>query len=484
MALLRSYLAPIGALLLIGGAVVATRHFEQYIAGQATSFIFVAYLSFGFLALTLWSAHTQRDATATDPEDMEYLAGLRVSVVMPVYNEDPETFRRALDSIAAQSRPVQRVHVVDDGSRSSACREVMAAFSAAHPELETEYTYVSNNGKREAQAVAFRTDPAADVFMTMDSDTILDERAVENGLLPFADPRTMSVAGMLIGLNRRHSLLTRLVDLGYTNSTLNTRAFQSRLRSVCVNQGPLAFYRAFIPRKYLGAYLGQTFLGRRVVSGDDRMLTNFALLEGQTVLQQSALAQTLLPTRIGHLTRQRIRWSRSFFRGGMWLIRHLPLARSAWWIMAWRFVTFVLFTVMYPSILLIRPVFEGYLPTAFFVYICLLSYAKSLRYLTVRRVGEPLGSQLVTYLLAPLSTLLHFYLSTVLRYVGLLSIRSTGWGTRGVVEAGVPAPGAVRACPCSRPPPPAPAAPPPPARGGPRRPPTFPWKGRSPPRSG
>ena len=433
---LRRYLPLIGALLLLGCSVIATRHFSQYITGQTSVFIFVAYLSFIYLAFTLWMAHTHEDFVATDPESIAYLAGLRVSVVMPVYNEDPETFRRALESVAAQTRPVQRLHVVDDGSKTRACAEEMERFIAAHPELDAAYTYVSNNGKREAQAVAFRTDPAADIFVTMDSDTILDERAIENGLQPFAKPKVMSVAGMLIGLNRRRSLLTRLVDLGYTNSTLNTRACHSRLGSVCVNQGPLALYRAFIPRKYLDVYLNHTFLGRRVVSGDDRMLTNFSLMEGEAVMQQSAVGATLLPTSIGHLTRQRIRWSRSFFRGGMWLIRHLPANRTAWWLMAWRYVAFCLFTVMYPTILLIQPAVDGYLPIAFFVYVGLLSYAKSLRYLTIRRADETVWSQLLTYAMAPLSTLLHLYLSTLLRYVGLLSVQSTGWGTRQSVEVG------------------------------------------------
>lgn len=434
---LRRHLALTGALLLLGCSVIATRHFEQFITGQASAFIFIAYLSFTYLAITLWLAHTHQDVVVTDPEGLAGLAGLRVTVLMPVYNEDPETFRRALGTIAAQTRPVQRLHVVDDGSRSSACGAETERFAAAHPEIEVEYTYVSNNGKREAQAVAIRADPTADVFVTVDSDTLLDERAIENGLQPFVDPTVMSVAGMLVGLNRRRSLLTRLVDLGYTNSTLNTRAFQSRLGSVCVNQGPLAFYRGFVPRKYLDVYLGHTFLGRRVVSGDDRMLTNFSLIEGRTVLQQSSMAATLLPSSLGHLTRQRIRWSRSFFRGGMWLIRHLPVSRRAWWLMAWRFVAFCMFTVMYPAILLIQPTVDGYLPVAFFTYICLLSYAKSLRYLTLDRGDESRLSQVVTYLLAPLSTLLHFYLSTILRYAGLLSIRSTGWGTRTVVEVGV-----------------------------------------------
>jgi hypothetical protein len=38
--------------------------------------------------------------------------------------------------------------------------------------------------------------------------------------------------------------------------------------------------------------------------------------------------------------------------------------------------------------------------------------------------------------MAPLSTMLHLYLTTFLRYIGLLSVRSTGWGTRKSVEVG------------------------------------------------
>lgn len=444
-AFLRRHLVPIGALLLLGCTVIATRHYHQFLTGQATAFIVVACLSFLWLTATLWLASTHEDVVVDDPDELAALDALRVTVVMPVYNEDPETFRRALDSIARQTRPVQRVHVVDDGSRTRDCELEVQRFARHHPWLEVECTRVPNDGKREAQAVAFRADPQADVFVTMDSDTVLVPTAIASGLMPFTDPEVTSVAGMLVGLNRGSGLLTRLVDLGYTISTLNTRAFQSRLRSVCVNQGPLALYRAEVPRKWLDTYLGQTFLGRRVVSGDDRMLTNFSLMEGRTVLQQSALGATLLPTSLSHLTRQRVRWSRSFFRGGMWLIRHLPVTRAAWWIMAWRYVTFCLFTVMYPTILLVQPVREGYLPIAFFVYICLLSYAKSARYLTVRLEGEPRWSPVLTYALAPVSTLLHFYLSTLLRYVGLLTVRSTGWGTRAAVEVSLTPTGATAA---------------------------------------
>ncbi len=47
-------------------------------------------------------------------------------------------------------------------------------------------------------------------------------------------------------------------------------------------------------------FLSQTFLGVPAIFGDDRRLTNYALLEGKVVFQQTAVAWTAVPQRLGH----------------------------------------------------------------------------------------------------------------------------------------------------------------------------------------
>jgi hyaluronan synthase len=340
-----------------------------------------------------------------------------------------------LDSVAIQSRPAQRLHIVDDGSDSRDCEEAFYAWLKTAPEgLDAVFTVIPNSKKRHAQAVAFEADPHADIWVTIDSDTVLDPNAIRQGLLPFAQPKVMSVAGTLLSLNSTSNLLTRLVDLGFTMSFLNGRASWSMLKSVVVNCGGLAFYRGEIVRKYLPVYLNQTIWGRKVISGDDRMMTCFSLYEGHTVLQQSSIGYTLVPEKVSHLTRQRIRWWRSFFWGGGWLIQNFPLTKIAWWMVAWQFTSFILFSFALPVMLLVHPLQSGHWPWMYLVYVALLAYARSLRYLSIRRPDQTPAQQFLIYAMAPLSSLLHVYLCSVLQYAGLFTFRKTGWSTRQTVE--------------------------------------------------
>lgn len=55
----------------------------------------------------------------------------------------------------------------------------------------------------------------------------------------------------------------------------------------------------------------------------------------------------------------------------------------------------------------------------------------------MRRADESYRSQLLTYALAPLCSLLQVYLGWMLQYVGLCTFAKTGWSTRAQVEVGL-----------------------------------------------
>jgi hyaluronan synthase len=59
---------------------------------------------------------------------------------------------------------------------------------------------VANGRKRHAQLVTFRQDDG-DIFVTVDSDSVLGADAIEQGLLPFADPEVTSVAAVVLAMN-------------------------------------------------------------------------------------------------------------------------------------------------------------------------------------------------------------------------------------------------------------------------------------------
>jgi hyaluronan synthase len=402
--------------------------------------VLINVFGFGWITFSLLASFGHKDFRTTKRQQ-DQLDRMRVSVVVPVYNEDTNVFRAMLESVAAQTRPVQRLHVVDDGSKTDECERVFYEWARTAPAgMEVEFTRIPNSKKRHAQGVAFHADTEADVWVTLDSDTVLDPNAVLEGLKPFSRPKIMSVAGVLVSLNDDKNLLTRLTDLGFTMSFLNGRASWSLLRSVVVSCGGLAFYRGTVIRKYLDRYLTQKVWGKPVVSGDDRMLTCYALQEGHTVLQEGSLGYTLMPENMSHLTRQRVRWWRSFFWGGGWLIQNFSIFRPAWWLVAWQFVSFVLFSFALPMVLLVGPIRTSHIPWEFFVYTGVLSYISSIRFLAFKRPDRTPGYRFRTWLLAPLSSLLHMYLCSVLQYAGLFTFMKTGWGTRDNVEVGTDAP--------------------------------------------
>jgi hyaluronan synthase len=362
-----------------------------------------------------------------------------MTVVVPLHNEDAGVFGQLLQSIYYQTRLPQRVHIIDNGSSEEnmhACRRVYSLLADPLREkgVEVEYTVTGKIGKRASQVLAFDADPYAELFVTLDSDTVLDPAALAEGSYPFVDPRVSSVAGLLLTLNQGKNLLTRLTDLTFTTSFLNGRSSWSRLGSVVVNCGGLAFYRGDVVRKYRNRYLNQRVFGKHVQSGDDRMLTSFALLEGRTVIQERAVGYTLLPENLWHLTRQRVRWWRSFFWGGGWLLLAFPMRKPAFWLVLSQFLTFVAYSTIVPYFLITHPMPLHTVIWPVLGYLAILSYMRAVRFLLVKRPDQSTASQWLTYALAPLASLFMLYLATALQYVGLATMLKTGWSTRQEVE--------------------------------------------------
>jgi cellulose synthase/poly-beta-1,6-N-acetylglucosamine synthase-like glycosyltransferase len=109
-----------------------------------------------------------------------------------------------------QSRPAQLIWVVDDGSMtdySALARHWVGSWPNG---TEVRWSRQRNEGKRRAHARVFESVPEADVFVTVDSDTTLERRALEEGLKPLQSRRVMSVAGIEMGFNANVNLLTRL----------------------------------------------------------------------------------------------------------------------------------------------------------------------------------------------------------------------------------------------------------------------------------
>lgn len=414
---------------------MALHHLGQILDGISSQEIIFA-ASFAWLLFMAVLPYFHSDMVPT-AEQREKALRLRINVTIPAHNEDPAMFLRGLNSLVGQTVLPHRIHVVENGYTERKLEAVFNEWAATScpPGVEALYDLLPDPSKKDAQAFAWAQDPSADVWATVDSDVQLDAGALENGIAPFADDKVTSVAGLLIGLNHRKNLLTRLVEAPYVNSSIGGRAAYSLLRSVNVNCGALAFYRASAVRKYVHHYLNHTVLGRKFPYGDDAMMTRYALNEGHAVIQNSSWGYTLHPENIRHLTKQRLRWWRSFFWGNEWLLSFFKPTTPIWWLTAFKFASFVGYTIVIPLVI-VRSFQHGF-TFGFLIWGLLAAGLLSqLRYFMIKRPDESFWSQLYTVALSPLSSALNVYLGFVLAYVGCFTFLKTGWSTRKTVEVG------------------------------------------------
>lgn len=396
---------------------------------------YVFALSFIVLALTMLLSVFDTPKKV-NRRQQAYLNKLNLATIIPCYNEDPELLQRCIDALISQSRRPNEIVVVDDGSTISNYREVKrwAKERAKNANVKFTWKRTANSGKRHAQSVAIKLTPKADIYLTVDSDGILDREAIKEGLKPFIDKKVKSVAGVVMSLNNRKNLLTRFTDLWFLTGQLIDRSSFSAVGSVLVNSGVLAFYDANLLRKYLDSYTNEMFFGAHVELSDDSMLTMYAISEGRAVQQTSSFAFTAMPESVGHHLRQYVRWMRGAFIRTWWRFKYLPMDGYAYWSHLFGWVQMLIATTIFIAFFVVNPVFQRQVAPYLIVIPVLVSYGQALRYLTIHRSDESFKSQLLTFSLAIVSTFWTFFVLRVVRWYSIITCRRTGWVTRETVE--------------------------------------------------
>jgi hyaluronan synthase len=412
------------------------------------------------------------------PRQQELLDRLFVCVNVPVYNEDPATLDRTLYALFHQTRLPNRVQVVDDGSTTSDYAAIRDHWLAAAPaRVDFSWVRTPNRGKRHAQAVTFHRD-RSDILVTVDSDTTLELRAIEEGLKPFVNRKVQSVAGIEVAYNAHANLLTRIGSLRQLAWQLTQCCVLSMAGDVLVNRGTFALYRGPVIRDNLGAYLSETFLGRQVRFSDDSLLTLFALQRGRAVQQLTAFQLPMYPEKVSHALRQWLRWMRGSTIRNFWRLRYLPMWSYGWWMSLLSWWQFAISSIAYIWVFVWRPL-EGHFSITPIMIVLLSSYLVTMRSLLIARSDHSSISQLDTYLLAPFNLVWSLLVLRPLRLWGVLTCARTQWGTRQQVEVGIsareaalPAPAMTGGMPRRREPAEPPYGPGPglrtPSRGGPR----------------
>jgi hyaluronan synthase len=343
-----------------------------------------------------------------------------LSIVVPVYNEDPGVFRKALSSWIHE-KPEEIIAVIDYSDTT--CIEIFREFQKEWSTLSLIVT--DRPGKRQALADGIRTAQFG-IIALVDSDTIWTPGIRDIVLAPFIDSAVGGVgprqdvldpntpARRLFSMHLDHRYFDEMTYLATAGDALT-----------CIS-GRSAFYRREAIRDLCYDLEHETFAGVRCISGDDKCLTRLIQEQGWKVRYQ-ANAHVLTPGApdLRTLLKQQLRWARNTFRSDMKSLAN----RTAWiWKHEKPLAYHMLDKFTQPFTLMLGPIFLAfslvwghYIVAAVLVAWWFVSRAIKL-YPHFRRRPSDIG-MLPLYLCVG-------YLMALLKIYALITIRKQGWITR------------------------------------------------------
>ena len=338
----------------------------------------------------------------------------RVLAIVPVYNEEPALVHEVVRSMLRQSILPDAIHVVDDGSATP-----LPTFD----DPLVTWHRIENSGKRHAQAHVLRqfAPDEFDFVFTVDSDSVLDDDALEHMLRSMKDDRVHAATGMILVRNWDTNFLSRLTDINVVTSCLLFRMARSWLGIVSPTSGALAIYRSAVIYDNLDDYLTSG------TAGDDRRLSFYALMRGQVVGVTEAIASTQLPTTWSGCFNQRMRWSKSAWLGVGFVLTNLR------WLVVIFYMFPLAFTLMWPFIVAALLTLSVRYDSPVFWYgvlwwvVC--SVTQSAIY-AMYRPGFTTRQRWAQWALSPIYPILGLVVLRPAAYWALTKLKDSSWHTR------------------------------------------------------
>ncbi|HET7499592.1 MAG TPA: glycosyltransferase family 2 protein [Kofleriaceae bacterium] len=244
------------------------------------------------------------DATADD-----YLP--TVTVVIPLYNE-ASGIAATLRSVLDADYPADKLDVicVDDRSTDDSYARACAIADDAGGRLVVLRNAV-NAGKRTSIIHAVRR-AASEIIVSVDSDVVIDGRAIRQLIRRFARTDIAAVGGWVDVRNKHDNWLTRMQTVKYWYAYFAMRNIEWALQRMLCLSGCLTAYRRSVLLELEPVLQGRALLGVPIKYGEDRFLTRQIVKAGyRTTFTLEARCWTYVPTTLAAYFSQQLRWRRS-----------------------------------------------------------------------------------------------------------------------------------------------------------------------------
>ncbi|MDI6778442.1 MAG: glycosyltransferase [Patescibacteria group bacterium] len=360
---------------------------------------------------------------ANDPEQNKKFEP-SATFVIPCKNEEKEIAETIANCFRADY-PKEKIEVIaiNDGSTDRS-GEIMKEMAKKFENL-TVIDWKENQGKKHAMAEGFRR-AKGEIVIQLDSDSFIDPATFKKIVEPFQNPEIGAVSAHTDPRNAGRNFLTKMQAAYYFMSFRVLKAAESTFLTVFCCSGCASAYRKSVVLPVLEEWLEETFLGSPVPWGDDRALTSRILKSGyRTIYSNKVKAETIVPETLRQLTKQQIRWKKS------WLVNAIYNARFIW-----KTQPFVAFTYFFPLVgvtylspvmagraIFFLPFIKGIFPFYHIIGVLLLAAI----FLAYYRFVAPENKYWIYYFPWALFNL--FFLSFLTIYA-LIRINDRGWGTR------------------------------------------------------
>jgi len=251
----------------------------------------IYYIVNSYNSLAYRKSHNIKNGEKFTPED--------VTIVMPVYREDPIIFEEA---VIAASKQGSKIFVFGDD-----CDEPYRSIANKHG---CTFIRVSpHRGKRGilSHSMHFVQTP---LVMFLDSDTVIDAGAVED-MIKYLDADVGGV-GTNISIFRNGHPVSYASEFVERVREVIFKSM-SRKSSVMVLDGRCSMYRTDIIRPFLMSreFQDNIVMGKRSVLGDDRQITSYIIRTGyRAVKDYDVYARTYQYSSFKKFFKQQIRWGR------------------------------------------------------------------------------------------------------------------------------------------------------------------------------
>ncbi|MBN1899395.1 MAG: glycosyltransferase [Spirochaetes bacterium] len=380
-------------------------------------FIFLVYVWFLF---TLRWFYSRRYKPILEP----YFE--KISVIIPVYNENLKLFNRCLKSIH-EEHPDEIIVVINGvGNDEPIYTQIASRYKAKTFSLPQA-------AKRPATALGIK-EAKNDILLILDSDTVLTKGSLKELLKPFGNPNVGGATVTQSIINAQVSIVRKFAgwmeDLRFA---LNHRAQSSFGAVGCLPGRAIAFRKKLI-MPYLNDFVNEKFLGNYCTSGDDRFLTSTVLKQGyKTVLQATAQIYTNCPDTFTGFLKQQLRWARSSQRETLLSLGWLYKYPFTFFMFVTDIITPFFFALVEFSIIryLVTFGFEFTTVSKFMVDIFLSLFAMNIS-LGLRQMPH-LKKHPGDLLFLPVYTLFVTLIMSPLRVLGFFTMANQRWMSRDVI---------------------------------------------------